>query len=180
MEHLLEKNQKDLEAIKKSNKRPKTTYFETLIHFYKSNIGAACFALGEAFRNAGLILGSVLIAVVGVLCVYQQHVLIRCSDILKKELALDEYPDYAQTLELSFSLSKKWKKYSLLMKRVCNLFLIITQLGFCSVYFLFIANNLSSILQSYGFNFELKYLMALALIPIISTSVLPNLKYLGM
>lgn len=156
-----------------------TNYFESLIYLFKANVGPACFAMAEAIKNSGLILGSCLTAFLAVICVYQQHVLMKCSDTLKSDYNLDKRPDYAETLELSLMSNERWKKHSKALKRTCNVFLILTQFGFCSVYFLFIGNNVKNVLDFYGFECDLKVLMSVALAPIILTSLITNLRYLG-
>lgn len=156
-----------------------TSYFQTLLHLFKGNIGPACFAMAEAIKHSGLLLGPILMIFLSELCVFQQHVLIRCSDVMRKEHNLDKRPDYAETLELSLISNEKWKKYSITMKRICNVFLVITQLGFCAVYFLFIGNNLKNLMDFYGLRCNLNFLMMFSLVPIISTSLIKHLRYLG-
>lgn len=156
-----------------------TTYVESLIHLCKANIGPACFAMGEAIKNSGLLLGSCLTVTLSTVCVYQQHVLMKCSDIIKEDFCLDKRPDYAETLQLSFMYSENWKLHAKLMKRICNLFLILTQFGFCSVYFLFIGSNVKTVLDFYELSFDLEWLMLFSLIPIILTSLITNLRCLG-
>lgn len=163
--------------LKKSHQH--TTYFETLAHLFKGNVGPACFAMSEAIKHSGIILGPVLTVSLSFICVYQQHILIKCADIMRKENGLDKRPDYAETLELSLLCNEKWRKHSKLMKRTCNLFLILTQLGFCAVYFLFIGNNVKNVLDFYGFECNLNVLMMFSLLPIIPTSLITNLSYLG-
>lgn len=164
-------------SIKKNSQ---TTYFEAFIHIIKGNIGSACFALSSAFKFSGIIFGPLATILLAFVCVYQQHVLMNCADKLKREYNIEKRLDYAETLELSLFSNEKWKKYSKLMKKICNSFLVITQLGFCSVYFLFIGNNLKNILDYYGYDFEIKSLMIFSLIPIIATILITNLKYLSM
>ncbi|XP_052132158.1 proton-coupled amino acid transporter 3-like, partial [Frankliniella occidentalis] len=53
---------RDEESFHKSAKHP-TTYAETLIHYIKANTGAGMFAMGDAIKNSGLVLGPSLIAV---------------------------------------------------------------------------------------------------------------------
>lgn len=163
----------------KKLRHQRTTYLETLAHLFKGNVGPACFALAEAIKHSGLILGPFLTIFLSTICVYQQHVLIRCSDMMKREYQLDNRPDYAETLELSLMSNEKWRKHSKVMKRICNIFLICTQLGFCAVYFLFIGNNVKNVLNHYGFECSLNVLMMFSLLAIIPTSLITNLRYLG-
>lgn len=156
-----------------------TNYFQTLVHLFKGNIGPACFAIAEAIKHSGIILGPVLTVGLSIVCVFQQHVLVKCSEIMRREFELERRPDYAETLELSLMSNEKWQKHSKVMKRTCNIFLIVTQLGFCAVYFLFIGNNVKNVLDFYGYECKLSVVMMLSLVPIILTSLITNLRYLG-
>lgn len=174
----VDKSNDEKSKAKKDN-RLQTTYVECLIHLCKSNIGPGCFAMSEAIKNSGLILGSTLTVMLSTICVYQQHVLIKCSDIVKEEFNLEKRPDYAETLQLSLMSNENWRQHAKVMKRICNIFLILSQFGFCSVFFLFIGNNVKHVTDFYDFKFDLEYLMIFSLVPIVLTSLITNLKYLG-
>lgn len=51
-------------------------FLETLTHILKGNIGSGVFAMGDAFKNGGLILGSILTLILGIICVHSQHMLV--------------------------------------------------------------------------------------------------------
>jgi hypothetical protein len=123
---------------------PPTSYLETMMHLLKGNVGTGCFAMADAMRNGGIILGPIMTLIIAVICVHAQHMLIKCADFLKAEKKLEIPPSFAETVELSFlnSKSEKWRKWGSPMKKVCNIFIVITQLGFCSVYVLFVGSTL--------------------------------------
>jgi proton-coupled amino acid transporter len=51
-------------------------------------------------------------------------------------------PDFAETVELCFATGPpRMQKISKFMKTLVNIFLCVTQLGFCCVYFVFISEN---------------------------------------
>lgn len=50
------------------------------MHLLRGNIGSGLYAMGDAFRNSGLILGAVLTVFLGVVCIHNQHVLV-CREI---------------------------------------------------------------------------------------------------
>lgn len=52
-------------------------YLETMMHLFKGNVGAGIFALGDAFKHAGLLLAPPLTIFLGVICVHAQHILVR-------------------------------------------------------------------------------------------------------
>lgn len=62
-------------------------------------------------------------------------------------MKLAHAPDFATTVELSFATGpEKLKKLSVTMRRLVNMFLCITQLGFCCVYFVFVSTNLKEVI----------------------------------
>lgn len=157
----------------------KTNYLETLIHFFKAGVGAGCFAMAEAISNTGIILGLFLTVALSIVCLYEQHVLLKCANNVKRHFKMETRPDYAATFELSLKANEKWKKHAVMMRRVVNIFLILTQLGFCSVYFVFIGNNLGKFLNFFGFDFDLRIVISFSLLPIILPALITNLKFLG-
>ncbi|KAG8292358.1 hypothetical protein J6590_042594 [Homalodisca vitripennis] len=84
--------------------RPKypTTYIETLENHLKSNIASGMFAMGDAFKNAGLLLAPILTVFLGCLCVFNQHTLVNCANKMREKRKLNYYPNFDDTVELSF------------------------------------------------------------------------------
>lgn len=160
-------------------KKHQTSYFESLIHLFKAGLGPGCFAMAEAMGNCGIVLGTCLTIFLSIICLYEQHVLLKCSNNVRRHFNLDERLDYAETFELSLKANEKWKKHGVLMKRIVNVFLILTQLGFCSVYVLFIGNNLKNALSFYGYDFNVRIVIMFALLPITLPALITNLKFLG-
>lgn len=158
-----------------------TSYVETLMHVFKGNVGPGCLAMADAVKNGGLILGPILTLIIGAICVHAQHILLNCSAKMKHKHQLKVNPDYAETVELCFSSSdkKKFRDLAPVMKRICNIFICVTQLGFCCIYFLFIGTNLKQVLDFYGFQLQISVLVTIILIPIWLSAMITNLKYLG-
>lgn len=145
------------------------------------NFMLGCYAMADAMRNGGLILGPILTLILGIICVHAQHILVICSEKMKDKYDLPNKPDYAETVELCFSSSKNEKVRMMAgsMKRTCNIFICVTQFGFCCVYFLFVGTNLKQVLGFYGYEFDLHLIVSFSLIPILLSSLITNLKYLG-
>lgn len=169
----------DLEEKAVERKKHLTSYFEALIHLFKAGLGPGCFAMAQAMGNCGIVLGSILTIFLSIICLYEQHVLLKCANNVRRHYNLSERLDYAQTFELSLKANDKWKKHSLVMRRVVNIFLILTQLGFCSVYVLFIGNNLRNVLLFYGYDFNVRIVIMFAFLPILLPALITNLKFLG-
>lgn len=154
-------------------------YVETLIHLFKGNIGPGLYALGDAFKNGGLVLAPILTALLGVICVHSQHLLIDCSKKMREKTGSKEYPGFADTVGLCFEKGPpKLRGYASLMRKLVNVFLCVTQLGFCSVYFIFVTENFRQIWQQYNIELGDKATMTIILIPIVLTSLITNLKFL--
>ncbi|XP_054275460.1 proton-coupled amino acid transporter-like protein CG1139 [Macrosteles quadrilineatus] len=159
--------------------RHPTTFFETLFHLIKGNIGSGMFAMGDAFKNAGLMLGPVLTVFLGVICVYGNHVLINSSKELAQRRNLKVYPTFPDTMEWAFQTGPRYfRRFSKTIRLMVKIFNIIAQLGFCSVYFVFISSTLTTILEHYGHHVDVHVLMALIFIPMVSTAMVRSLKFL--
>lgn len=46
------------------------------MHLFKGNVGSGIFAMGDAMKNAGIILGPVFTLLLGIICVHCQHMLV--------------------------------------------------------------------------------------------------------
>ena len=46
------------------------------MHLLRGNIGSGLFAMGDAMRNGGIIAGPVLTLLIGIICLYNQHILV--------------------------------------------------------------------------------------------------------
>ena len=49
-----------------------------MVHLIKANTGSGTFAMGDAIRNSGIVAGPLLLAFIGVICVFAQHQLVSC------------------------------------------------------------------------------------------------------
>lgn len=49
----------------------------------KGNVGCGILAMGDAFKNGGLLLSPVLTFFIGIICVYNQHLLVRITNYCK-------------------------------------------------------------------------------------------------
>ncbi|XP_065090451.1 proton-coupled amino acid transporter-like protein CG1139 [Ochlerotatus camptorhynchus] len=159
----------------------KTNYLETMTHLLKGNIGTGCYAMGDAFKNGGLLLAGALTLFIGFVCVHCQHVLLNCA----KKVHMEQQnkgrpPDFAETVGLSFQKGPpRFRWLSKPMKLAVNIFICVTQLGFCCIYFVFISSNFKQIFDRYDMVLDVHYHMALLLIPIIMTSIITKLKFLS-
>ncbi|XP_076384401.1 proton-coupled amino acid transporter-like protein acs isoform X2 [Megalopta genalis] len=157
-----------------------TSYLETMMHLFKGNVGSGIFALGDGFKHAGLLLAPPLTIFLGVICVHAQHVLLKCNaEVTRRVNDPTATSGFAGTVEMCFATGPlSLRKYSVFMRKMVNIFLCVTQLGFCCVYFVFIGTNMKQVLDVYGIQLDVHQHMAVVLIPIMLSTWIRNLKYL--
>uniref|UniRef100_H3D5Z1 Solute carrier family 36 member 1 n=1 Tax=Tetraodon nigroviridis TaxID=99883 RepID=H3D5Z1_TETNG len=124
--------------------QPGTTVFQTLIHILKGNIGTGLLSLPLAVKNAGLVLGPLSLLGMGIVAVHCMEVLVRCSHHLSAKLNRESLT-YSEAVQYGMENVSWLRRHSYLGKQTVNLFLIITQLGFCCVYFVFLSDNIKQV-----------------------------------
>jgi solute carrier family 36 (proton-coupled amino acid transporter) len=160
---------------------PTLSYCDAMMHYLKGNIGTGCFAFAEAFKNSGLLLGTILAIFISIISLHVQHVLMRCSRLTKNRENLSIQPDYADTIESCFSQSKdpRFHRYAYALKTLCNLSICLTQFGFCCVYILFVSENLHQVFIENGIQIDIKLLQIYIFIPLWMSALIRQLKYIG-
>ncbi|KAH9497816.1 hypothetical protein DERF_013772 [Dermatophagoides farinae] len=124
-------------------KEKRTTNMQTMMHIMKANIGTGILAMPTAFMNAGLYVGLISLPLLCILCTHCMHILVRANNILSTRLGTGklEYQDVASN---AFTIGPRpLRPFAHWAARIVNLFLLITQFGFCCVYSLFVAENIS-------------------------------------
>lgn len=156
-----------------------TSNFDTLIHLLKGNIGTGILAMPDAFKNAGLVLGVIGTLFMGVICTHCMHILVGCS----RELCVrNQRPamSFAEVVEDAFAMGPiPLRPYAKKFKNMIDIFLVITQLGFCCVYFLFVATNLEDTMHFFGINLSVYTYLAMIFFPMLALAMVKNLKYLA-
>lgn len=64
---------------------------DTMLHLFRGNIGSGLLAMGDAFKNGGIIFAPIMTAVLGLICVHAQHMLVR---------TIHRLPDKVETTNL--------------------------------------------------------------------------------
>lgn len=168
----------DYEPSKHRTLEHPTSNLDTMIHLLKGNIGTGILALPDAFRNAGLYVGLFGTLMMGIICTHCMHMLVKCSHELCKRLQVPAL-NFAGVVFSSFETGPQGlRRYSHVARSLINLFLIVTQLGFCCVYFVFVAVNIQEIVAHYYIKLDTRVYLILMLIPMVLLNLVKNLKYL--
>uniref|UniRef100_A0A670IGF0 Solute carrier family 36 member 1 n=1 Tax=Podarcis muralis TaxID=64176 RepID=A0A670IGF0_PODMU len=120
-----------------------TTWFQTLIHLLKGNIGTGLLGLPLAIKNAGIVMGPLSLLGIGIIAVHCMQMLVKCAHHFCNKHQ-KRFVDYGDAVMHGLEASPvAWlRAHSIWGRYLIGFFLIITQLGFCCVYFVFLADNL--------------------------------------
>ncbi|XP_029411275.1 proton-coupled amino acid transporter 2 [Nannospalax galili] len=136
-----------------SKKTKGITAFQTLIHLVKGNMGTGILGLPLAVKNAGILMGPLSLLMMGLIPCHCMHILIlvRCAQHFCRRLN-KPFMDYGDTVMhgLEASPSTWLQSHAHWGRHIVSFFLIITQLGFCCVYVVFLADNLKQVCSPRG------------------------------
>ncbi|KAK2848763.1 hypothetical protein Q5P01_008597 [Channa striata] len=145
--------------------RTGTSFCQTLIHLLKGNIGTGLLGLPLAVKNAGLVVSTHFVVllekrlVMGVIAVHCMKLLVKCSHHLSANMNRQSLT-YGEAVQYGMENVPWLRRHSQWGKRTVNLFLIITQLGFCCVYFVFLSDNVKQVVEAANattFNCNMNY-----------------------
>nr|XP_012332732.1 proton-coupled amino acid transporter 2 isoform X1 [Aotus nancymaae] len=132
-----------------SKKTKGITGFQTLVHLVKGNMGTGILGLPLAVKNAGILMGPLSLLVMGFVACHCMHILVKCARRFCKRLN-KPFMDYGDTVMhgLEANPSAWLQNHAHWGRHIVSFFLIVTQLGFCCVYIVFLADNLKQVVEA--------------------------------
>uniref|UniRef100_A0A1B0D729 Amino acid transporter transmembrane domain-containing protein n=1 Tax=Phlebotomus papatasi TaxID=29031 RepID=A0A1B0D729_PHLPP len=156
-----------------------TTNIETLIHILKGSLGTGILAMPEAFANSGYVSGFINTLIIGALCTYCLHILVRTQYIICKRNRLPILT-FPASMQIALEQGpKSLRPYARASALIVDTFLIIYQLGICCVYIVFVATNIKQLVDYYWMELDVKIHMLIILMPLIGLNCIRNLKLLA-
>lgn len=118
---------------------------ETLAHLLKGCLGTGILAMHEAFHNSGWLSGLINMALIGFICTYCFHILVKSQYMLckKHRVPLLSYPESMKLALQQGPGAVRWIAPSAVL--ITDGFLIIYQLGVCICYVVFVAKNIHQV-----------------------------------
>ncbi|KAG8232777.1 hypothetical protein J437_LFUL013257 [Ladona fulva] len=156
-----------------------TTNMETLFHLLKGSLGTGILAMPNAFYHAGWAIGIAGTVLIGIICTYCVHILVKSQYELcrKRRIGSLNYPETAEeAMKVGPSLFKKCAPYA---GHIVNAFLLVYQLGTCCVYIVFVSSNVKDVVDYYASKLDVRIYMLILLIPFILINCVRNLKLLA-
>ncbi|XP_035869843.1 proton-coupled amino acid transporter 2 isoform X1 [Phyllostomus discolor] len=125
------------------------TAFQALIHLVKCNMGTGILGLPLAVKNAGLLTGPLSLLAMGFVACHCMHILVRCAQHFCHRLN-KPFMDYGDTVMhgLEASPSTWLQDHAHWGRHMVTFFLVFTQMGFCCVYIVFLADNLKQVVEA--------------------------------
>lgn len=164
-----------------SGENKRSGYLVTLMHFIKGNIGCGMLAMGEAFKIGGLYLTLFILLYVWLISVYNMHVLTTLSRKVQNRLQAKRAPSFGDTVENAFKMSDKWifRSISNNIRKIVFYNILITQLGLCSVYILFISTSLQKLLLQYSYEINIQTVLLFTMPLIMVCASLRKLRFIA-
>lgn len=123
----------------------KTNFAQSLMHMIKGNLGTGILAMPASFAHSGLVNAVIGLPILCLIATYCVHLLVRSSQHLESKMKWMNL-EYAELAKGSFRAGPHWMKaFSGPMCRFVDAILIISQMGICCVYIVFIVDNIETV-----------------------------------
>ncbi|XP_071453149.1 proton-coupled amino acid transporter-like protein acs [Hetaerina americana] len=150
-----------------------------LAHLLKSSLGTGILAMPNAFRNGGLIFGTIATLVVGYICTHCVYILVNSSHTLCRRLRVPSLT-YAETAEAAFKTGPlPLRPYASAVRRFVDISLAVTYYSAACVYIVFIAHSTKQVVDIHsGLDIDVRLFIAALLLPLLALGAIRDLKFL--
>uniref|UniRef100_A0A1E1W9Z5 Amino acid transporter transmembrane domain-containing protein n=1 Tax=Pectinophora gossypiella TaxID=13191 RepID=A0A1E1W9Z5_PECGO len=152
----------------------------SILHLLKACLGSGILAMPAAFKNSGLVVGSIGTLIAGFICTHTVAMVVRTS----QEVCVDaKQPSmgYAETCGAAFTHGpKSVRSWGPFVKTVVDYSLTLTYFSVLCVYVVFIGSSFKEVIDVYYPDYKLSAstYCALTLLPLVLISQIRNLKHL--
>ncbi|EFO23086.2 hypothetical protein LOAG_05400 [Loa loa] len=153
---------------------------QAFAHMVKAMLGTGLLSLPLAFKHAGLWLGLVLMIILCGICLYCMRLVVYAAHYICRRNGRDVI-DYANVMRSAVESGPTWISiHGYFFKQLLNINMFCAQLGFCCVYFVFMADNIQSFFDvNTMIHLPRSVWMVLLLIPILSICSIRRLNKLA-
>ncbi|KAL0839291.1 hypothetical protein ABMA28_016041 [Loxostege sticticalis] len=152
----------------------------SILHLLKACLGSGILAMPAAFKNAGLVAGTIGTLLAGLICTHTVAILVRtsqevCVDAKKPSMS------FADTCGAAFTYGpKRVQGWGNTVKTIVDYSMTLAYIGVLCVYVVFIGSSFKEVLDVFYPNFEMSIQVycALTLIPLVLICQIRNLKHL--
>lgn len=152
----------------------------SIVHLLKCCLGSGILAMPAAFKNSGLIVGTIGTLIAGFVCTHTVHILVKvsqevCVDAKKPSLS------FAETCGAAFTYGpKKLQSWGNFIKVLVDYSMVVTYFSVLCVYVVFIGSSMKEVLDVYMPDnpLSIQAACALTLVPLVLICQIRNLKYL--
>lgn len=158
-----------------------TSDMGSLIHLLKSSLGTGVLAMPMAFKNGGLIFGSIGTVIVGIICTHCVYILVQSSQDLCRRQKVP-FLGFSETAEAAFKSGPPGlQKFSAAGRKFVDGALLATYYSALCVYVVFVASSIKQVGDYYMNHtdvLDIRVYIPMLLIFLIPISLIRNLKYL--
>ncbi|KAI6187840.1 Amino acid transporter, transmembrane family-containing protein [Aphelenchoides besseyi] len=152
---------------------------QALIHLIKVMMGTGLLSLPMAFKFSGLWVGLILLLVICAICTYCCRKLVYSARYLCIKKGVDRM-DYANVMRSAVESGPEWIRSYDSFRNLVNGNMFVAQLGFCCVYFVFMADNLKQFFdETSEIHRSQAFWIGILLVPILALCTIRELKVLA-
>ncbi|XP_026742242.1 proton-coupled amino acid transporter-like protein CG1139 isoform X2 [Trichoplusia ni] len=156
-----------------------TTYGETMMHMLKGSMGAGMLAMPDAVRRMGIIMGAIGIISIGLFSTYCIQLLVYAEYKVCKKMKRG-YVKFPKGMKVAIQSGPECMRWSgVLFYQLVDIFLIMWQIGVCAIYFVFVSENVKQVLDFYGIEYSVRFLICCCFPILLVLSWVKDLKFLS-